>query len=234
MKDADDPIPVGMISISEAFDRVYRALISDWETIEERLNPSAPFYERLSEQDAERARREAWHSFDLAQRRANQWLRTRLSDGTLTALVRDPQTGDVLQLDRSKWFPLGDFETGITDDHVGPGDVLGSGPDTLLAGARRPVFFSRENFEAVLKELARDEGVSLEGRMPTTYHAGARPSSNARRTQKQHILDIYQRLWPNGCDERPAERNKKIVDEFRRLQRPLPTDRSIQRALKSD
>lgn len=228
MKDADDPILVGMISISDAFLLVYRVVVSDWETIEERLNPSAPFYEQLSEQDAERARSEAWRSYDLAQRQANQWLRAKLSDGTLTALVRDPQTGDFLQLDRSKWFPLGDFETGITDNHVGPEDVLASGPNTVIAGERRPVFFSRKNFDAVIKNAA-----------PVENGGSARavervPAAQVKLTQDQQIKKAYRRLWPDGCSERPAQRNEKIRSDFRQHGRPAPADRSIQRALKSD
>ncbi|MBR0733493.1 hypothetical protein JQ595_32585 [Bradyrhizobium japonicum] len=228
MKDADDPIPVGMISLSDAFLLVYRIVVSDWGTIEERLNPSAPFYEQLSEQDAERACREAWRSYDRALRQANEWLRTKISDSGLTALVRDPQTGDLLQLDRSKWPPLGGFETGIAGNHVGPEDPLGSGPDTVIAGERRPVFFSKKNFDAVLKNAAPLENGG------SAHAVESVPAARVKLTQDQQIKETYLRLWPHGCSERPAQRNEKIRSDFRQRGRPAPADRSIQRALKSD
>lgn len=228
MKDADDPIPVGMISLSDAFLLVCRIVVSDWETIEERLNPSAPFYEQLSEQDAERARREAWRIYDIALRQANEWLRAKLSDGTLTALVRDPQTGDILQLDRSKWLPLGGFESGIAGNHVGPDDVLASGPNTVIAGEKRPVFLSRKNFNAVIKNAAPAENGGSARASRIALAAKVKP------TQDQQIKEAHRRLWPNGCDERASQRNEIIRSDFRQRGRPVPSYRSIQRALKPD
>ena len=100
MTDAHDPIPVGMISFRDAFDVVCRAITPDWKIFEERLNPASPSYQAFQKQDAKCAREEAWHNYDKAQRRAIKWLRDRISQGALVALVRDPKTGDILQLDR--------------------------------------------------------------------------------------------------------------------------------------
>jgi hypothetical protein len=44
MADFEGSIPVGMISICDLFEAVYQAITPDWQTLEERLNPSSPYY----------------------------------------------------------------------------------------------------------------------------------------------------------------------------------------------
>jgi hypothetical protein len=39
MKDFGDPIPDGMVSISDALDVVYRVITADGQILEERVNP---------------------------------------------------------------------------------------------------------------------------------------------------------------------------------------------------
>src|ERR1700730_17006388 len=60
----------------------------------------------------------------------------KIGRGILVAQVRDPDTGQALQLDRHEWASMGDFEAAIADDFVGPSDVLQSGPNTINKGAR--------------------------------------------------------------------------------------------------
>src|SRR5262245_17889392 len=102
-----------MISTRDARDIVYRTITSDWQILEERLNPSSSAHHGLTEQDAKCSREEAWRNYDKAQRRALKWLWDRISQGALVALVRDPKIGDILQLDRNKWNSISDFEMEI-------------------------------------------------------------------------------------------------------------------------
>jgi hypothetical protein len=124
---------------------------------------------------------------------------------------------------------MSSFETGFDDDHVGPGDILQLGPNTVVAGARRPVFFDRKEFNNAVREITQPDGdrAAQPGKsVPTASIDGP--------TQQQQILDICQQLWPDRCNVRAAQRNKMIRTEFQRLNlNPEPSDRSIQRALKS-
>jgi hypothetical protein len=140
MTDFEGSIPVGMISFRDALGAVYRTITPDWQILEERLKTSSPSYEALQKQDArDDANREAWRGYDQAQRHAIELLRYKISQGVLVALVRDPRTGNILQLDRDEWASKSDFEMEIT----------------IVQGARRPVFFDPKNFENVLAEIAQ-------------------------------------------------------------------------------
>jgi hypothetical protein len=164
MKDADDPIPVSTpedtILLSDAFFVVYRALTPDWQIHEQQMYPSPPYY--ALEDSKNDPRREALHNRDTAQRRANEWLREKISQGALRALVRDPgdpnskppRLPQTFQLTRRGWAPSS-FETGIDDDHIGPDDIRQSGPNTIIAGARRLVFFDRKEFDKVVAEITQ-------------------------------------------------------------------------------
>ena len=132
MKDADDlipaPTPEYAISFRDAFEVVYRALNPDWQNLEQRLNPSSPYYDAFDERDEkDRAYGEADRTYGKAQRLANEWLRERITQGALIALVCDPDSGQVFQSNRHKWDSMGDFETGIADNFVGPWDIFQSG-----------------------------------------------------------------------------------------------------------
>ena len=222
MKDADDlipaPTPEYAISFRDAFEVVYRALNPDWQNLEERLNPSSPYYDAFDERDEkDRAYGEADRTYGKAQRLANEWLRERITQGALIALVCDPDSGQVFQSNRHKWDSMGDFETGIADNFVGPWDIFQSGPNTVIRGERRPVFFDRKVFDSLLSE-------------PNRTSTASKNKSDLR----QYIRDVCNQLWPNGYTGRAKERDEAILLEFKRLGRTPPSARSIQRALNSD
>jgi hypothetical protein len=190
MKNADDPIRADAISIRDAFDIVYQTITPDWQILAERLNPASPYYDAFHERDdKDRANREAWRAFDNAQRFANEWLRERIGQGALIALVRDPSTGEVLQLDRHEWASMDDFETGITSNFVAPGDALQSGPDTSIKKKRRPVFFNRKNFDDLVKQIVHPDEVGGDN----TSSLGRKPN-RATATSKNRP-ELQQQYW---------------------------------------
>ena len=104
--------------------------------------------------DEERQRQlsdNAWAEFNRAQRVANQRLRKWITSGTVVAFVRDPEHDRTLQLRRDGWDRLGEFEDGITANFVGPDDPFNRGPNTVVGGKRRPVFFMRGEWEKLVK-----------------------------------------------------------------------------------
>ena len=216
MKNAADlipaPTPEDTISFGDAFEVVYRALNPDWQTLEERLNPASQAFQERDAKD--RAHLEACGNYDKAQRLANEWLRERITQGALIALVCDPDSGQVFQSNRHKWASMGDFETGIADDFVGPRDIFQSGPNTVVNGEKRPVFFDRKIFDSLLSE-------------PNRSSTASKNKSNLR----QFIRDVCSQLWPNGYKGRAKERDEAILREFKRLGRKPPSVKSIQRAL---
>ena len=209
MNDADDPIPIGMISIRDARDTVCRTITPDWQILEDRLNPASPSHGALQKQDAKCAREEAWGNYDKAQRRAIKWLRDRISQEALIALVRDPKTGDILKLDRDKWASMSDFEIEVT----------------IVMGARQTVFFDRKNFDDVMRNIAPPDGDKA---------APAPTASKARSELQELVIDFYNQLWPGGYKGPVKERDKAIMLEFEKQKREPPDPRTIRRALKPD
>jgi hypothetical protein len=223
MTDADDPIPVWAISLRDAFDVVFRNLVPDWQ---------------LLERDAtDRANEEACRNYDKALRHANEWLREKISQGILIAKIRDPDTREIDQLDRHGWLPLGQFETGIASNFVGPRgqwsrpsteipytefDPFQSGPNTIIKGARRPVFFDRKSFDNV--EIAQPTTVLGK---PAVIDKGGRPPhydwdaikaftleqiaahgkphrNNKRLPNKTQLIELIQDEWASRFDQHPS------------------------------
>jgi hypothetical protein len=209
MKDTDDPIPVGKISMRDAVDAVYRAITPNLHTLLERLNPASPYYDGLPEQDAKCAREEAWRNHDKAQQRAIKRLRAKISQGDLIAQVRDPRTGDILKLDRDEWASMSDFEMEIT----------------IVSGARQTVFFDRKNFDDVIKGVAPPDS-------DRTAHAGehAPAASKPRSKLQKRIREFDNQLRLAGFTGREKERIEEIQQKFKKHP---PHRRTIERALKS-
>jgi hypothetical protein len=196
MKDADDPIPIWGISYRDVFQTLYRDLTPDWKALEERLSRAAPGD----------ATQDAWRSYDQAQRRANEFLREWIRQGALDdPMIRDPSTGDILALDRDKWTSMGDFETGISDDHVGPGDIFQSGPNTVVSGARRPVFFDRNKFNNARSKITHITSADAARVTDTSLvkNKGGRPSEYAWEAVKPLV---FQELTAHG---KPGRNNKR-------------------------
>ena len=149
MIDAEDPIPPEGILLRDAFDYLFRAMTPNLAHLQYQLHPREKM--GLNNEQWRQFRSNAWDEFDRAQRVANQRLRKWITDGAITAFVRDPEHDRTLQLTRDGWDRLGEFENGITANFVGPDDPLNRGPNTVIGGKRRPVFFIRGELEKLVQ-----------------------------------------------------------------------------------
>ena len=166
MIDAEDPIPSEGILLLEAFEFFYRCSTPNWADLQYRLNPREKM--GLDEEQQRQFRKSAWDEYDCAQRLANQRFRKKVTEWNLAAFVRDPRHGQTLKLPRDGWDELGEFENGITANFVGPNDPINRGPNTVVEGKRRPVFFIRSEFEKLVEAE------------PECGEARSRPSQQSR------------------------------------------------------
>jgi hypothetical protein len=157
---AQDPIPENAIGFRDAFYRIWDAADKD--------------PKRLSLDDDEREEIRTRTEADLKQfvgddypredvdmlaqgKEANLFLRKCITEAELVACVRDPETGEILQLQRSGW-DIAEFYPGecgfVLYNHVHPDDVLNPGPpDVIIRGMARPVFFLRDAFDTWFKKV---------------------------------------------------------------------------------
>jgi len=151
---ASDPIPENAIGLSDVFNRIMDAAEKD--------------PKRLKLDDDERKEIRTTTESDLKQfvgddyppgdvdmiaqgKEANVFLRQCITEGQLVAYVRDPETGEVLQLPHEGWDNL-EFHPGelgwLQSNHVHPDDPLNPGPpEVMVRGKARPVFFLRDDFD---------------------------------------------------------------------------------------
>jgi hypothetical protein len=151
---AFDPVPTNAIRLRDAFYRVLEAnlanptmvTLKDSERAEIRSNTESDLKHFVGEdypvEDLE---------YFARGKEANVFLRNCVAAGDLVAHVRDPETGEFLQLTRKGWDDI-EFIPGelgwLDSDHVHPDDPLYPGPpDVMVRGKARPVFFLRDEFE---------------------------------------------------------------------------------------
>ena len=192
MIDAEDPIPPEGILLRDAFDYLFRAMTPNLADLQYQLNPQEKM--GLNDEQWRQFRSNAWAEFDRAQRVANQRLRKWITDGAITAFVHDTEHDRTLRVTRDGWDRLGEFECGITANFVGPDDPLNHGPNTLVGGKRRPVFFIRGELEKL---------VAAEFGSPPAAASGIdRPPVVAR----ANIPVLFQ-AWRQHCGDRiPSEK----------------------------
>jgi hypothetical protein len=158
-----DPLPIGAIRLSAAFEHFYRSTSPDATAIEAGLRAAYADIENARQTwgplgarqlEAALARwRAASEAQDASRRRAEWSFREMLATGGLIARVRDPASGEILQLsDYESWSKRASFGVpGFTDDFVGPDELMQPGPSgAIIGGAMRPVFFVLAELEAVL------------------------------------------------------------------------------------
>jgi hypothetical protein len=151
---ASDPIPENSVGLSDAFDRIMDAA----EKNPDRLkldDDDRRDIRRGTESDLKQFIPEEYSVKDIDEialgKEANVFIRKCLTAGELVAHVRDPETGQILQLPRKGWNNL-EFYPGelgwLLDNHVHPGDPLNPGPpEVMVRGMARPVFFLRDGFD---------------------------------------------------------------------------------------
>jgi hypothetical protein len=188
---AEDPIPTKAIRLSAAFERVVEALSKNPKILETLKEQDIDFsYLAKAENcwktnpDIDEDVLERWK----VKRAADVVLRAYLTYGELLygenlyTYIRDPTTGEILQLDPGGWTPQTrsskpfatkdssyfEMSTGIPGDHViDPYDESYPGPvGTLLHGAYRPVFFWRDEFERWFQKTFGSDSSKRRGRKP--------------------------------------------------------------------
>lgn len=163
---ANDPVPGKGIRLTEAFQRVLKALLANPTHIEllEQLQPSwAAELKRLDPPWAAEAAANAVFRIHLIMGKY-------VSGEDLYAYVRDPDTGETLRLHPHGWETISahlPFKQGIVSDWVvDPHNKDFPGPaGTFIRGAYRPVFFWREEFERWF-EKAFGQATKRRGRKP--------------------------------------------------------------------
>jgi hypothetical protein len=158
---AKDPIPAKAIRLGDAFERVAEAVAK---------NPN--ILEALEEQDIDCSPVAQVQERFKAAVAAEVLLRAHLTYGELLygqnlyTYIRDPETGESLQLDPEDWTPQSRSSKpfkieppryiwgGMIGDYVvDPYEEIFCGPEgTLLHGAYRPVFLWRDEFERWLQK----------------------------------------------------------------------------------
>jgi hypothetical protein len=205
---ADDAIPKGSISLIDAFQRVIESISND--RLEQALRRAGAVAEDLIERRhiPEDARLDWELLLETRLRTSNYTLRWALETAELVACVRDPETGDVLQLDSKGWVDWDDdVPTRVTSNFIIPGEYDSIGPSgTFLRGALRPVFFVREEFEPWLKAFV--DGLSSTAastNLPPT--ASLPPRAHRLEATKQAILELWGgNAPPAGLTEDMRER----------------------------
>src|SRR5262249_28732082 len=182
---------------------------------EERVNPSAEYYDAFPERDAKvRAHREASRSYDLSRLRGMKWLREQLSQGTFMALFWDPEKKKNQQISRHRWASMGDLDTmGVFDTGI-----------AIVKGVRRTVFFNSNDFETALSGIAESTTKDApraadKGGRPTDYAwkaveplvlrelvAHGRPhKNNPRLPSKAQLVELVKAELSDKFDEHPSD-----------------------------
>jgi hypothetical protein len=237
---ADDPIPKDAIRLTDAYECVV-SLVSnhpellpkfdeDWS---EALRKSRE-EERKIEHDPEtfdKELEEEWHR----RKEANLFLRLELESKKLVACVRDPETGDVLQLRSDDWIPSGwdDYiPPGIWTDYIIPDDYEAPGPNgTLIRGALRPVFFMRDEFETWFKKTFGETEPIV---AISTPNPKLQNLNNSRKHRQAAVKEAVRAIWgENGPDlgVSAEARNWKIKNWLKANDRTDVGEATIRRAL---
>jgi hypothetical protein len=181
---ASDPIPENSIGLSDAFNKIMDAAEKD------RMRLKLDDEDRKeirtgTESDLQRFLPEEHSLKDIDEislgKEANVFLRKCITEAELVAHVRDPETGQILQLPRQGWDDL-EFHPGelgwLLSNHVHPDDPLNPGPpEVMVRGMARPVFFLRHEFDAWFKKT-----------FGNPRHAGTKRGTGSYAPDDEHLL----------------------------------------------
>lgn len=158
-------IPKDAIWLNDAFDQVLARIETTPELVQfdedwsERLEKSRQFEKTVGHDpetfDAELEQR--WHCM----KQANLLLRLAIENKELIACVRDPRTGETLQLHSGGWVhdKWNDYiPAAIWQPFVDTGDIELPGPEgTVIEGKHLPVFFMQVELQVWLGALLRNK-----------------------------------------------------------------------------
>src|SRR5262249_60938081 len=142
---SDDPIPVGHIRLSQAFDLYYEAMTPNWQGLDADINePMASPPAAGKDGEATNPLVLAFNARDAARGAAEMKFRKALAAGGVRALIRDPDNGALLELSRGGWGRSSDdggVAAGFDGDFVGPGGFFQAGPPAGPYRSLRPRLF---------------------------------------------------------------------------------------------
>jgi hypothetical protein len=209
---SDDPIPVGHIRLSQAFDLYYEAVTPNWQGLDAAINePMARPPAAGKDGEATNPLVLAFNARDAARGAAEMKFRKALSAGELRALIRDPDNGALLELSRDGWERSSDdggFAAGFDEDFVEPGDFFQPGPPAVTNGCLRPVLFKEVEFSSWIARNVPGRDVHVRGRKPA-YH---RPSV------RKWVFDLMDHHGEFSLDDpqwkSQADLERAILEEF--------------------
>ena len=211
---ADDAIPAEAIRISEAFERALEAVNANpkiLETLNSRLLKELRASRKMDEQS------EQWKGSSEEEKReyhrekeATVFFRNRLQKKELTAYIRDPETGEILQLNSRDWHPTNQpsldplrIPVGISDHGEEGHDFLN--PNPVIRGAYRPIFLWKVDFERWLKKT-----------FGLKTHAGGRPAgSGSWQDADRALITKMHRLIKSKSVNSPNEAARQVASEAR-------------------
>ena len=243
----DDPIPLNAIRLSGAFTALFDAIQENPRIAAEHLDSSyLSALERLKKSDSANPNLLPDEvEFHYADRAANFLIRDALTTGRLTACVRDPDFGEVLQLRSSDWVPsewlseeaqmppygmLSDF---INEDFSAasesPFDFVWGPEGSIVRGFRRPAFLLREQFEKWMDKI-----VGKPGPANRSADLPKRRKELSKAHRRLAVKNAIRKLWD---DQGPppgllaAQRDKAINDWLARRGLATVGEATVKRAL---
>lgn len=247
-----DAIPIDCLWLTEAYDAVVDSIVDLVDFAPEALRVWQE--ELASSREIEKNAGHDPETFDAAlellwQRRkeANLFLRQALEDSALTACVRDPDTGETLQLAPTNWISAswsrnGYVPPGIWSNFIGADDTDCPGPTgSLLRGALRPVFFLKENFELWLTAnlgdtVITDSSDASINSADASHKIHSQHNYRSRRGDlKVAIKHVALEIWgengpPPGMLRKT--RYEMIKTALQKKIKRMPAEKTIHRALK--
>ena len=210
---AYDPIPAEAIRLSEAYARVLEAINAGPQI----LQTLEDFYKRDLRKSREHDEQsDNWLIASETSKRdfhrgkeAYIFFSVHLAAKELLAYVRDPENGDILQLDPGSWEPSYQvgiglpfrIRSGMDSDFIDPDEY--PGPETYIRGSYRPVFFWRDEFDRWLKKTFGDKA-----------RRGGRPrGSGSWRAADRDLLKKMSQLIKSGSAKSPNDAARQLAEK---------------------
>lgn len=210
-KCSNDPIPMKAIRLSEAFEEVQDALRAKPQVLQT-LDPSLQEYLVKNREQEERRdwAKSASRQSLIALHRGKEavvFFRSSLSTRELTAYVRDPEDGAILELDSTDWSSVGARLLCLEPPYAFEEDFLDNAPfsgnpNTFIRGAYRPIFLWRKEFELWLRKTFGQKRAG-----------GRKPGSGSYLEQDKPFLEQMRAMVKSGDAKSIYDAACKVVKD---------------------